>query len=198
MANVQESNKSTFTPVLTDYIRGVDNPAGSPVSGNITGTALLALLKASTDTYYYGKSNVAYVTSNFSKTSDVTLVAVTGLSHAMTAGGVYRFSSELFVTCHASGGVKTYLTGTCTATSTTYIGFAASTANTGYVIGGAKGTSIPGNILVSTSAITLIKLIGVITVADAGTMLIQFAQNASYGTASTILAGSWLEVNKLN
>lgn len=46
MADTQEEDLPVFTPVLTDYIRGVDDPTGTPISGNILISALATLLHA--------------------------------------------------------------------------------------------------------------------------------------------------------
>ncbi len=193
MADTKGSALSTFTPVLTDRLLGIDDPSGTPVSGSVTGTALLALMKTSMDTYYYGKANVAYTTSDFSKTSDTTLAAVTGLTHTLEASGVYRFSACLYLSCNASGGAKVAVSGTCTATTI-------------YALLCLQQTTAIKSKLVSTLDNTIAEAAadicafvnGTITVAKAGTLLLQFAQNASYATASKVLKGSWFEVDKMN
>ncbi len=45
----KESTYSKITPVLTDYLRAIDNPAGTPVTANVEITDLLTLLKANID-----------------------------------------------------------------------------------------------------------------------------------------------------
>jgi len=44
MADIFEGSEPTFTPAAGDYIRGVDDPTGTPISGNITITQLTTLL----------------------------------------------------------------------------------------------------------------------------------------------------------
>jgi hypothetical protein len=188
MADKKESAYSTFTPVATDYIRGVDNPGGTPVTGNILISALTTLLG---DTFY-GVPNVSYVTSDFSKTSDTTLANVTGLTYTTISSGVYRFKAQLLLSCHASGGAKVAISGTNTATAINYLvqlytlTAVASEANT--ALDADYGT---------TAAHVKCVIDGYINVANGGTITVQFAQNASYGTASKVLAGSWFEVDRM-
>jgi len=192
MADTQEQSLSTITPVDGDYFRAVDDPGGSPASANVTGTALKAYLKNYNDTLYYGTANVSYVSSNFSKTSDTTLANITGLTFTTASGGKYRFHANLFLSCGASGGAKVAISGTNTATKIQYlISLRTATAFVGEVntaLGGDYGT---------TAAHVLGEIVGYIDVNEGGTLTVQFAQNASNGTASIVLAGSWFEVDKI-
>lgn len=97
MADTQEQGLATITPVDGDYFRAVDDPGGSPASANVTGTALKAYLKTYNDTLYYGIGNVSYTTSDFSKTSDTTLADVTGLSHTVASGALYKYDAYLYM-----------------------------------------------------------------------------------------------------
>ncbi len=192
MADTQEQSLSTITPVDGDYFRAVDDPGGSPASANVTGTALKAYLKNYNDTLYYGTANVSYVSSNFSKTSDTKLANITGLTFTTASGGKYRFHANLFLSCGASGGAKVAISGTNTATKIQYlISLRTATAFVGEVntaLGGDYGT---------TAAHVLGEIVGYIDVNEGGTLTVQFAQNASNGTASIVLAGSWFEVDKI-
>ena len=192
MADTQEQSLSTITPVDGDYFRAVDDPGGSPASANVTGTALKAYLKTYNDTLYYGTANVSYVSSNFSKTSDTTLANITGLTFTTASGGKYRFHANLFLSCAEPGGAKVAISGTNTATKIQYlISLRTATAFVGEVnpaLGGDYGT---------TAAHVLGEIVGYIDVNEGGTLTVQFAQNASNGTASIVLAGSWFEVDKI-
>jgi len=192
MADTQEQSLGTITPVDGDYFRAVDDPGGSPESANVTGTALKEYLKTYNDTLYYGTANVSYVSSNFSKTSDTTLANITGLTFTTASGGKYRFHANLFLSCGASGGAKVAISGTNTATKIQYlISLRTATAFVGEVntaLGGDYGT---------TAAHVLGEIVGYIDVNEGGTLTVQFAQNASNGTASIVLAGSWFEVDKI-
>jgi hypothetical protein len=44
MADIFEGSEATFTPVAGDYIRAIDDPTGSPISGNFTIAQLTTLL----------------------------------------------------------------------------------------------------------------------------------------------------------
>jgi len=44
MAEIFEGSEPTFTPVAGDYIRSIDDPTGTPISGNVTYTQLVTLL----------------------------------------------------------------------------------------------------------------------------------------------------------
>jgi len=169
----------------------VDDPGGSPESANVTGTALKAYLKTYNDTLYYGVSNVSYVTSDFSVTSKTTLANVTGLTYTVASGGKYKFTAMLFTTCGASGGVKVAMSGSATATA--IIGMVE-------MMGGAyKATQFTAlNEAEGETAVDVgVRIDGYITVNAGGTLTVQFAQNASNGTASVVKAGSWFKVEKV-
>ena len=136
--------------------------------------------------------DIAYVSSNFSKTSDTTLADVTGLSFTLASGGVYKFLAKLYLSCGASGGAKVALAGTATATTINYIirlnTTTALASEVNSAMGGDYGT---------TAAHVYAEVDGAIVVNAGGTLLIQFAQNASNGTPSIILVGSTFEVQKI-
>jgi len=196
MTDYQENNLTgfpLFTPIDTDYFRGVDDPGGSPASGNVTGTALKAYMKAYFDTLYWGQStnmSIAYTTSDFSKTSDTTLADITGLTHTVVTGGVYRLRAILFVISGASGGVKVAISGSATATTINYscIINLVQISSTLTAIDASFG---------ATAVFNKVTIDGWIDVAAGGTLTIKFAQNVSNGTASTVYPGSWWEVTKL-
>jgi hypothetical protein len=194
MANTKASAFTSITPVLADEFIMTDDPGGSPANARATGTAVLTLLKASTDTYYYGTANVSYVAADFSSTEDTTLTNITGLTFTTASGGVYRFKAMLFINCHASGGTKIAISGTNTATGILYhskfitLVWANSEDFLSTALDEAEG---------DTAQQTLVEIYGYIDVNEGGTLTVQFAQNASNGTASTVLAGSWFEVDKI-
>lgn len=192
MVDTLASAFTSITPVLTDEFIMTDDPGGSPANARATGTAVLTLFKASTDTYYYGTANVSYVTSDFSKTSDTTLANITGLTFTTVSGGVYRFKAMLFLSCGASGGAKVSVSGTTTATKIQYLTSLRTT--TAWV--GEVNTAMDGD-YGTTAAHVLGEVEGYIDVNAGGTLTIQFAQNASNGTASIVLEGSWFEVDKI-
>lgn len=192
MADTQEQALGTITPVDGDYFRAVDDPGGAPASSNVTGTALKAFLKTYFDTLYFGLSNVSYVTSDFSKTSNTTLADVTGLTYTVAAGGKYRFQSVLLVECPATPGGKFSVSGTCTATKINYEIVILLTGNTDSLQATALDTSLG-----VAAAWEIARIDGYIEVNAGGTLTIKFAQNVSNATASKVLTGSWLQVDKI-
>lgn len=188
----KESTYSTITPVLTDYIRGIDDPGGTPATANIEITDLHTLLKTSNDALYYGPKDVTYVSTNFSKAADTTLADVTGLSFTLASGGVYKFLAKLYLSCGGSGGAKVALAGTATATTINYI----IRLNTTTALASEVNTAMGGD-YGTTAAHVYAEVDGAIVVNAGGTLLIQFAQNASNGTASIVLVGSTFEVQKI-
>jgi len=191
MADTQEQSLSTITPVDVDYFRAVDDPGGSAASANVTGTALKAFLKGYFDTLYYGLANMAFTTSDFSKTSDTTLANVTGLSHTVASGGKYVFTAMLFTTSGATGGVKVAVSGTATATA--IIGMVEMMGAQYEATQFTALNSAQGEAAVDVG----VRIEGYITVNAGGTLTIQFAQQASDGTASVVKAGSWFKVVKV-
>lgn len=191
MADTQEQDFSTITPVDGDYFRAVDDPGGSPASANVTGTALKTYLKTYNDTLYYGTANVSYVSSDFSKTSDTTLANITGLTFTTASGGIYRFMARLFISTGA-GGSKVAISGTNTATDILYF----TDFRTATVTEHALSTALD-EAEGETATHIMILIEGYIDVNEGGTLTVQYAQNASSGTAATVLAGSWFEVDKI-
>lgn len=137
------------------------------------------------------------VTTQFDKTSDTTLANITGLSVNVTAGAKYQFRATLYCTSNASGGVKFAIGGTATATSIIYeselFSAGVSTA-TGTTRATALATAV-GDITAVTS--TKCVITGTIVVANAGTLVPMYAQNASFGTASSVLVNSMFEVKEV-
>lgn len=191
MADTQEQSLGTITPVDGDYFRAVDDPGGTPVSSNVTGTALKEYLKTYNDTLYYGVANVKYVTTDFSSASDTTLNDITGLSYTVVSGGIYRFSAYLFIVNAAAGGTKVAISGTATATSIRYrVEFLGAT----YIM---KSSTALNEAEGETADHRAVRIEGYINVNMGGTLTVQAAQNASNATATTVLIGSWFEVDKI-
>ena len=192
MADTQEQSLGTMTPVDGTYFRLVGDPGGTPDSSNATGTAVKAYLKTYNDTLYYGLANVSFVASAFAKTSDTTLADVTGLTFTTASGGKYRFKAFLFITNGASGGSKIAISGTNTATDIKYFTDFRTAAVTEHALSTALDEA-EGETALHIAVI----IDGFIHVNEGGTLTVQYAQNASNGTASKVLAGSWFEVDKI-
>lgn len=133
----------------------------------------------------------ARVSAQFNKT-DTTLANVTGLSLPVAAGRTYGFVATLFYDASMGGGHKYSMSGTCTATAIIWQNTSLSNAANSIVIN-MRHTALgnPGGQTGSLGGIT--RLEGTITVNAAGTLTVQFAQNAASGTSS-VLVGSTLEL----
>lgn len=132
----------------------------------------------------------ARVSTQFDKTSDTALANVTGLTRNVEAGRTYAFTAVLYTTSNVAGGVKAAIGGTATATSIIYQAEVLD-GSTLATMGTARATSLAttvGDVTAVTAA--RITITGTIVVNAAGTLTVQFAQNASNGTASSVLVNS--------
>ena len=129
--------------------------------------------------------------SNLSVTSSAAL-ANSSLTFAVAANTKYRFRIFAFVTCGTTGGWQTLITGPASPTA--------------IVIGAHLGNSAAANLDFSTTTFagSAANETGVTSVAivfygvlqngsTSGSVTLQFAQEVSNGTASVLLAPSWLE-----
>lgn len=175
---------STLTaPLPTDYLLVVPAATNGPAE------------KATISTVLGSRGQTVVTTAATTVTSSTTLVNVAGLTANVLAGGTYVFDAALATTSGASGGTKAAMGGTSTWTSinTTTDSYTASAVavNTGTTA--TPGTSIAGSTAANIQ--TIIK--GTVVINAAGTLTVMFAQNASDGTASVVLANSWLKVTKV-
>ena len=128
--------------------------------------------------------------SQFDKTSDTTLANVTGLSRNVEAGRAYGFEATLYTTSNTAGGIKCAIGGTATATSVIYD--AVITQNGAMVAPGTtRATALATAVAdVTNVSAAKVKITGTIVISGAGTLTVQFAQNASNGSASSVLINS--------
>lgn len=166
-------------------------------SGAITGSSTIAAAgDFATDANGLLKTGGgSRVTSDFSKTADTALAAITGLSATLLAATTYGFEAVLYVTCAAAGGFKVDLNGGA-ATVTSMIADFLSIDNA--TVRSQVQTDALATLGYNTSgsATTPIKLVisGTITTNGAGTFIPRFAQSSSNATASVVLRGSRMSV----
>lgn len=129
------------------------------------------------------------------RTTDVTLSNVTGFSANLLNGATYTFEAKLYTTSNVAGGVNYAIGGTATASSIIYEGLTTDAGLTTQSRAAAMATSV-GNVTAVTAAYTVIT--GTIVCNATGSLTLQFAQNASNASASTILAGSTFIVTRIN
>ena len=127
------------------------------------------------------------VSTQFDKTSDTTLANITGLTATVVAGKFYRFEATLYTSSNVAGGVKAAIAGTATATAIVYEGITTDAGLSTQTRATALATAVGGVTAVTAG---YIRITGTIQVNAAGTLTVQFAQNASNGTASSVLVGS--------
>lgn len=130
--------------------------------------------------------------SSFAKTTDTTLANITGLTRNVEAGRTYTFRAELDTTAAATGGVKFAVSGTATATSINYSGVLLDGTT---VLANTRATALGTTVCaVTTSTAGTCTIKGTIVVNAAGTLTLQFAQNASDAGASTVLVNQSLQL----
>lgn len=126
---------------------------------------------------------VSRVSTQFDKTN-TSLANVTGLSSPLKAGRTYKFVASLPVTADAVGGYKVAVSGTCTATA---IYYDVTVVTTGVAPSLSRQTALDGATGGILGTTVRIWIEGTITVNAAGTLTIQFAQNAANGTSSVLV-----------
>ena len=133
---------------------------------------------------------LAAAAADFTKTGDTTLATVTGLSLSVLAGRTYSFRALLFVDADAVGGSKFAIAGTATATAIIYHIRLLDDATDAFLIA-ARQTALGGSSGQSGSTAALALIEGTIVVNAAGTLLVQFAQNAAAGASSVKAGSTW-------
>lgn len=123
-----------------------------------------------------------------------TLADITGLTRNVAAGEIYAFRAVIFTTSTNTVGVKFAIGGTATATSIIADAHVID-ASVLKVVGTQRVTAMAtafGDVTAVTAALVIIE--GQILVNAAGSLTVQFGQNASSASASTVKAGSYFEL----
>jgi hypothetical protein len=134
--------------------------------------------------------DVSQCTTAFTTSANTTLADVVGMVTGTLQPGDYEVDINLITTAGASGGVKAALKwGTAsmiTATALSVVGITASAiAATTFTT-----STDAASVIAATTAYVNVTIKGRITVALAGTLQLQVAQNASDATATTVALGS--------
>jgi hypothetical protein len=125
------------------------------------------------------------VGTQFDRVSSTVLTNVTDLSVSLVAGRTYEFEAHLLTTSSSAGGVKVAIGGTATATSVRYEALVfQSGACVAQGRASALGTAVAG---ITSVTDALVIITGTIVVNAAGTLTVQFAQNASFASISSVL-----------
>jgi len=135
--------------------------------------------------------------SDVAFTSNATLANLTGLSHVVERGKTYRYRVFADVSANASGGTKMAfkLNDGLTLTSLQNV----SRAFTASAVAVARTTTATdqASLVAATAAHALVVLEGTFVVNAGGTIQLQGAQNASFGTATSFLTGTSFEVSEI-
>ncbi len=134
--------------------------------------------------------DISQCTTAFTIDTSTTLTNVVGMTSGTLQPGNYEVDINLIMTSGASGGVKAALKwGTAsmiTATALTVVGSTASALAVTTFTTSTDASAFIG----ATTAYINVRVKGRITIALAGTITMQVAQNASDGTATTVGLGS--------
>lgn len=134
----------------------------------------------------------SFTTADFTATNTTTLTNITGLSVNVSAGKTYSFVARLWVDPSDHGGGGFSIGGTCTATRIIFSAQYHDESANSYL------TSL-GELHTTVAIDTAMELIqGTITVGNAGTLTVQFAQETADAYASTVLPGSTFIVTPLD
>ena len=169
----------TYTAANTLTVVGIQT--GATVNGG-------AVITPNTVLY---QPDTLYSSAQVNAASSTALANVTGLVQNVAAG-TYKFRCVLPGTSGASGGVKyafTYTTATVTSCSISGKAFTASAVAVQYTTATASQTSL----ISDTAAVILSEIDGEIVFASAGQVTLQFAQNASNATTSSVYQGAIMD-----
>ena len=146
---------------------------------------------------YFSWAGQKRVSTQFDKTN-TTLATVTGLQVDVIAGSTYYFKATLHITADATGGHKVAIAGSGGLTATSIIYQVNSLSNSADAIIIANRLTALGGAGAGHAGSTEVycEIEGTITVNAAGTLLVQFAQNAANGTSS-VLVGSTFVVHRI-
>jgi hypothetical protein len=133
------------------------------------------------------------VTGNFSRSTSTVLSDIPGLTVNVSAGKTYMFEAILYTISNVAGGVKASIAGTAGAGNLILDGLVYS-VTLSQIRSSTLGATHAA--LTATSS-AHIRISGTITVNASGTLLVQFAQNASHAAASSVLAGSTFAVDEV-
>jgi hypothetical protein len=136
-------------------------------------------------------------------TSNATLAQVPQLTLPVTSARTYKVSANLYTSSNSSGGIKIAI-GSSDGATTTAVLYDTLIYSAGSITQG-RGTALAASTGVTNTTAALIKVEGYITV-NLGTVCVddmtctgrsigvQFSQNASNGSASSILVGSTFQM----
>ena len=209
-----QSSDAEFNCIATeDHVDNAHTGQAFQWLGSLTGTATRVTfatlggaggLNVGPTTQAPGQGNIAaenfFSSGGFSRVStqldvanSTTLANIPGLTATLAAGKTYQFEALLHCTVGTTGGLKVAMGGTCTATAIVYEIEAVSNSSNSLAIS-SRQTALGGSAGAAADTSYAVWVTGMITVNAAGTLTVQFAQNASNATNSNVLVGSQLKI----
>lgn len=185
VAKVDGTPGTSDMPTRLEFNTTADGASTVSLAATIDSTQRLILEK------FYQWPGLKYVATQFDKTN-TTLANITGLSVDLVAGRKYRFRAVLHITADATGGHKVAIAGTATATSIIYQIQSVNNGTSALAVT-SRQTALAGSAGQAGATTVYCAIEGQIVVNAAGTLTVQFAQNAANGTSSVIV-GSTFEV----
>ena len=185
------ANINKFSPVSPDTFLKAEKDMALAKFGHLN--AIVDAYNTLDTAVTFGMPVETVTTTQFDKTSDTTLANVPGLSVNVIAGATYVFRAYLPITSALGSGAKVGNGGTATFTSISESAMFYTTSDVTTATVTASG-SIGGR----TAAVTFLIIEGTFKVNAAGTFTIQFAQNASNGTACSVLVNASLTVTRVS
>jgi hypothetical protein len=164
------------------------------VRGDTAGAIVVEYTKA---TGYATVFPIQYLTctSTLTKTSDTALANIPGFSATLVSGGTYQFTMQMYGSSANNGGVSIgFSSGSATATSFIAGGVIPAAGGTGSFFTTAIGTPISSIAIIGTAYIVT----GTFVCNAGGTFVIQYAQAASFGTPSIVLANSTFTIERIS
>lgn len=160
-----------------------------------TAVAILGLgVQASTNTITNMIQNGSLIASAQSYTSNTSLANITGLSANVVAGQTYIVQGGLQGSANTAAGIKVAFSGTAAMTSSDVNVFAYSTTS---LVANTNQTTWGSNILAMTATFTNAQLQGTFVVQTSGTVTLAASQNVTQTTATTLTAGTYLEIARV-
>jgi hypothetical protein len=169
------------TPVRTDYT--ICDDAGATNTRKITFDQVRALY-----------NQLVVTTSIFTKTTDTVLATIPGLSVNVLGGNTYRFKAGIQMSNSAIGGGKLSIGGSCSTSQIQYEVIAFNNTGNSFANCTAGSAINDAGHSVGAGVLNYAIIEGSLIVGSGGTLLVQFAQNAS-NTSSNVLVGSFFEVS---